>query len=83
MEPTGPRNGPRAANDVKNTSDDEFDREIRAHLELDADERVAHGLTPEEARSSRARGQCGEGSAAVGSYVARKERLDADSEKVG
>ncbi len=30
--------------------DDDFDREIRAHLECDADERVADGLSPDEAR---------------------------------
>jgi macrolide transport system ATP-binding/permease protein len=30
--------------------DDDLDREIRAHLELDAEERIADGVPPEEAR---------------------------------
>ena len=35
--------------------DDDLAREIRAHLELDAEERVADGASPEDARAAAAR----------------------------
>ena len=59
MEEVGSRDGPDAApgEDImrRRTPDDDLDREIRAHLDVEAEERMADGLSPEEARSAARR----------------------------
>src|SRR5687767_12745191 len=41
---------------TRKRSDDDFDREIRAHLELEADRLVHDGLAPDAARDAARRG---------------------------
>src|SRR5947199_10137482 len=42
-------------NGMKNRPDDDLDREIRSHLDLDAEERMADGVPPDAARHAAVR----------------------------